>query len=75
MSTIRAILSLSPHFGWDIQQYDVKYVFLHGDLKEEIYMEIPPGSKGKYVRIQSVSLIMHYMVSNNPPRAWFGRFT
>ncbi|RDX98154.1 hypothetical protein CR513_18963, partial [Mucuna pruriens] len=43
MNTIRVIISLAAHFGWNLQQFDVKNVFLHGELEEEIYMEIPPG--------------------------------
>ncbi|RDX98582.1 Copia protein, partial [Mucuna pruriens] len=42
INTIRVILSLTVHFGWNLQQFDVKNVFLHGDL-EEVYMEILPG--------------------------------
>ncbi|RDX86496.1 hypothetical protein CR513_32173, partial [Mucuna pruriens] len=42
MNTIRVILSLAIHFGWNLQQFDVKKASLHGDLKEEVYMEIPP---------------------------------
>ena len=27
---------------WDLQQFDVKSAFLHENLEEEIYMELPP---------------------------------
>jgi len=28
---------------WPLHQLDIKNVFLHGDLEEEIYMEQPPS--------------------------------
>jgi len=31
MNTIRIIISLAAHFGWEMHQFDVKNVFLHGD--------------------------------------------
>ncbi|RDY07687.1 hypothetical protein CR513_08168, partial [Mucuna pruriens] len=43
MNMVRVILLLATHFGCNLQQFDVKNVFLHGDLEEEVYMEIPPG--------------------------------
>ncbi|RDY11178.1 hypothetical protein CR513_04190, partial [Mucuna pruriens] len=49
------------HFGWNLQQFVVKKAFLHGDLEEEVYMEIPP-------RFYS------HNEKNKSPRAWFGRF-
>ncbi|RDX91845.1 hypothetical protein CR513_26117, partial [Mucuna pruriens] len=42
MNTVRVIISLATHFGWNLQQFDVKNAFLHGDLEEEVYIEIPP---------------------------------
>ena len=39
MNIVRVLLSLATNFGWSLQQFDVKNVFLHGDLEEEVYME------------------------------------
>ena len=36
-------LSLVTNFDWPLQQFDVKNAFLHGDLEEEVYMELPLG--------------------------------
>lgn len=43
MNMVRVLLSLAANFGWNLQQFDVKNAFLHGDLEEEIYMEVPLG--------------------------------
>ena len=39
MSSIRVILGLTASMDLELEQLDVKTVFLHGDLEEEIYME------------------------------------
>ena len=34
---------MAAHFGWEMHQFKVKNVLLHGSLEKEVYMEIPPG--------------------------------
>ncbi|RVW72225.1 Retrovirus-related Pol polyprotein from transposon RE2 [Vitis vinifera] len=43
MTTVCTILALAASSDWPLHQMDVKNVFLHGDLKECIYMKPPPG--------------------------------
>jgi hypothetical protein len=42
-------MSLDTTFDLEIEQMDVKTLFLHGDLEEEMYMKQPEGFivKGK----------------------------
>lgn len=42
-ATIRIILSLAVQFNWPLKQLDVKNAFLHGFLKEVVFMVQPPG--------------------------------
>jgi hypothetical protein len=43
MITVRTVISIAASQGWPLHQMDVKNDFLHGDLKEDIYMTPPPG--------------------------------
>ena len=37
------ILTLAAERDLEVQQMDVKSAYLNGELKEEIFMEAPPG--------------------------------
>lgn len=74
MNTVRILLSLAAHFDWQLQQYDVKNAFLHGDLEEEIYMSIPPGFEGEETANKACRLRKALYGLKQSPRAWFGRF-
>jgi hypothetical protein len=72
MNSIRLVLALAASHKWEVHQMDVKSAFLHGDLKEEIYMEQPPG----YVQNDS-SLVCRLKKSlyglKQAPRAWYAK--
>jgi len=43
LASIRLILSIVVSFDFEIENMDVKKIFLHRDLEEEIYMKQPEG--------------------------------
>nr|GEV55556.1 ribonuclease H-like domain, reverse transcriptase, RNA-dependent DNA polymerase [Tanacetum cinerariifolium] len=43
IKTVRLILVLAAYHGWQVHHLDVKSAFLHGDLKEEVYVTQPEG--------------------------------
>lgn len=75
MNMVRVLLSLAANFGWNLQQFDVKNAFLHGDLEEEIYMEVPLGFSSTNEEQVACRLKKALYRLKQSPRAWFGRFT
>ena len=55
MSTIRLVLGMVVVENLHLEQLDVKTVFLHGDLEEDIYMIQPEGALFRDKRFQSTN--------------------
>ncbi|KAH9680958.1 retrovirus-related pol polyprotein from transposon RE1 [Citrus sinensis] len=76
INTVRVLLSLAVNLDWPLHQFDVKNAFLHGDLQEEVYMELPPGCKMQAEGSKQVCKLRKSLYGlKQSPRAWFGRFT
>ena len=74
MTSIRFLLSLTATFDLEVEQMDVKTMFLHGDLNEEIYMKQPEGFsvKGKKELVYKLKKSLYGLKQS--PRMWYQKF-
>ncbi|RVX22575.1 Retrovirus-related Pol polyprotein from transposon RE2 [Vitis vinifera] len=75
IASVRLLLSMAAMCSWPLYQLDIKNVFLHGDLAEEVYMEQPPGfvAQGESGLVCRLRRSLYGLKQS--PRAWFGRFS
>ncbi|MFS7996236.1 putative RNA-directed DNA polymerase [Helianthus anomalus] len=73
-ATIRIVLSVAVCRSWPIHQLDVKNAFLHGDLKETVFMHQPPGFVDKRFPNFVCRLKKSLYGLKQAPRAWYTRF-
>lgn len=74
-TTIRIILSLTVVSCWTIKQLDIKNAFLHGFLKETMYIEQPPGFVNQNFPNHVFLLNKSLYSLKQAPRAWFERLS
>ncbi|KAJ1695606.1 hypothetical protein LUZ63_012304 [Rhynchospora breviuscula] len=70
-TTIRTVLTISLSQRWQIHQLDVNNAFLHGDLKETVFMEQPPGFVDPSYPHYVCKLKKALYGLKQAPRAWF----
>ena len=74
-ATIRLLLSLAVTYGWSLKQLDVSNAFLHGVLKEKVYMAQPQGYIDQSCANHVCLLHKAFYGLKQAPWAWFERFS
>nr|GEW22933.1 zinc finger, CCHC-type [Tanacetum cinerariifolium] len=70
IETVRLILALAAYHGWQVHHLDVKSAFLHGELKEEVYVTQPEGFVQQGNPGKVYKLIKALYGLSQAPRAW-----
>eukprot|EP00253_Pinus_taeda_P020674 PITA_20674 len=71
MEMVRTMLSIAAQHKWKIYQMDVKYAFLNGVLKEQVYVEQPPGYEvdGQEHKVCKLKKALYGL--KQAPRTWY----
>ena len=70
IETIRFLVALAATNGWELHHLYVKTAFLHGELKETVYVSQPEGyiKKGNEHKVYRLSKALYGL--RQAPRAW-----
>lgn len=70
IETICLVIALAASKGWEIHHLDVKTAFLHGELREEVFVSQPEGFEvvGKETKVYKLNKALYGIKAS--PRAW-----
>ena len=71
LDTIRTILAVAAQSNWKIFQLDVKSAFLHGELKENVYVRQSEGFIGDEEKVYKLRNSLYGL--KQALRAWYSR--
>jgi hypothetical protein len=71
LESICILLAYATYHGFKLYQMDVKSAFLNGPIKEEVYVEQPPGFKDSEYPNHVYKLSKALYGLKQAPRAWY----
>ena len=71
LESIRILLAYATYHGFKLYQMDVKSAFLNGPIKEEVYVEQPPGFEDSEYPNHVYKLSKALYGLKQAPRAWY----
>jgi hypothetical protein len=71
LESIRILLAYAAHHSFKLFQMDVKSAFLNGPIKEEVYMEQPPGFEDDRYPDHIYKLSKALYGLKQAPRSWY----
>jgi hypothetical protein len=71
LESIRILLAYAAHHSFRLFQMDVKSAFLNGPIKEEVYVEQPPGFEDDRYPNHVYKLSKALYGLKQAPRAWY----
>jgi hypothetical protein len=71
LESIRILLAYATYHGFKLYQMDVKSAFLNGPIKEEVYVEQPPGFEDNEYPNHVYMLSKALYGIKQAPRAWY----
>ena len=75
LEAIRIFLAYAAHRGFIVNQMDVKSAFLNGKIKEEVYVQQPPGFESEKYPNHVYFLDKALYGLKQAPRAWYERLS
>jgi hypothetical protein len=71
LDSIRILLAYATYHGFKLYQIDMKSAFLNGLIKEEVYVEQPPGFEDSEYPNNEYKLLKALYGLKQAPRAWY----
>jgi hypothetical protein len=64
LDSVRLLIALVAHEGWEVHYMDTKSTFLNGDMQEEDYIEQPSGfiiagKEHKVLKLKKAVYVLH----------------